>query len=197
MSLRRIITFLALAGVAGAAVVATSSSVFQGAPAGIPVHFQPVALPDVAFAPGERPHPGPGAISPFEPSLDQLLNGNTVVKNEAQMKQIWGRLFAGPYDASLFDFDHSFVVMMGGGFTSIASFGIGSVEIVNGTYPQFGFGSGGGVDSDPFLSVTSTMFFPGVMPQNPPPGHYVLSAVKVSKDLLDDVVFHRMYIYGV
>ena len=85
----------------------------------------------------------------------------------------------------------------GGGAAWYDSFGISNVEQVDATYPGFGFGGPGGTEIDRFLSVTSFEFVPGIMPSEPPPGKYRVSAVRIRKDLLDDVVFHRMIAYGV
>lgn len=196
------ITIIALALVAGTALGATAvklASAFVGAPAGIPVHFSWVNLPPVALTPGVRPPHVPAAnIGAFTPSMDQLLNGGTVIKTEEEMKYVWSRLFAVPYDPSQFDFTNTFVVFMGGGAMSMGSFGIGTVEIVNAQYPSFGFGwPGAGTDTDPFLSVTSTTFFPGIMPAEPPPPQFLISAVRIDRALLDDVVFHKNYVYGI
>ncbi|MFN0207452.1 MAG: hypothetical protein ACKVS6_14195 [Planctomycetota bacterium] len=193
-----IIAFLLLGGTAAAATVyAASQSFFLGAPAGVPVAFEYIQLPNPVLTPGERAHPAASNYSPFNPTLDEIFYGGTVITTEAQMKHVWNRIFDVPFDASLFNFNDTFVVLMGGGATEIAVFGISAVERVDATYPQFGFGWGGGVDVDPFLCVTSTTYFPGAYPQDPPPLHYIISAVKISKDLFDDVVFHRDFVYGV
>lgn len=200
MKLRFTIPVVALlAGTALAAATYVASSAFLSAPAGTPIHFQWVALPDVAVLPDARPpHGGPAKDSPFNPTLDELVNGNTVITSEKQFKYVWATLFSGTFDPTLVDFNKEFVVLMGGGAMSMGSFGIGSVERVDAQYPAFGFGfPGSGNDTDPFISVTSTTFFPGIMPQDPPPPHYFISAVKISKEFFDDVVFHRSYVYGV
>ena len=112
------------------------------------------------------------------------------------MKKVWSMLYAQPYDASQVDFDSDFVVLMGGGAASWG-FDVNSVEQVDAKYPMFGFGPGGAEDVDRFLSVTSFEFIPGVYPQDPPPGHYRVSGVRIRKDLFDDVVFHRLVAFGV
>jgi hypothetical protein len=188
------IVSLALAGSAAAAWL--GSSVFLGAPPGVPIPNVTITLPAVKFAPGGH-LPAANPNNPFAPSLETLLFGDLVITTEAQMKQVWGALFSEAYDSSQFNFDQSFVVWMGGGAAWYDSFGISNVEQVDATYPGFGFGGPGGTEIDRFLSVTSFEFVPGIMPSEPPPGKYRVSAVRIRKDLLDDVVFHRMIAYGV
>ncbi|MBI3818130.1 MAG: hypothetical protein HY286_05510 [Planctomycetes bacterium] len=202
--MKRSLTFFAVAALAGTGVAATvltlANSVFLGAPAGVPVHFAPVALPAVSITPAQLAlqHFPPTRFDPFHPSLQKIVHGTTVVTNEAQMKALWGELFTDPFDAGKFDFTNDFVILMGSGELSLGSFGIGSVEIVNAQYPSFGFTfPGSGTDTDPFLSVTTTTFFPGVQPSEPPPPSFYMSAVRVSRDFLLEVVSHRSYIYGV
>lgn len=184
--------FLAATAILGTATALAgfgAFSSFLGAGAGTSVPFQRVPLPPVAL----------GALAKacaFAPPLEQLLEGNTVITTEAAMRDTWGRLFATPYDASLFDFSTSFVVLMGAGQQTTASFGIGAVEQVEAGYANPG-GPGGSNVPETFLSVTATLFIPGVHPQDPPPAAYALSAVRVDQALRDDVVFHRSLIFGV
>jgi hypothetical protein len=191
----------ALAATGVAAVVGGFSS-FLGAPAGVPIPYQLVPLPDVAvqrdFVPSISaasallPMVGLAQVkgSPWQPKLSELLNGNTVVTTEAQMRDVWKRLFAEPYPDALFDFDQDFVVFAGGGQTQLASFSISSIERVDAEYaPAPGFGSF--PTSERFLSVTTTHVLPGAFPQDPPPFHYVVSAAVLSRTHLDDAVFHR------
>lgn len=179
---------VALASVVFAGKALMSS--FLSAGAGVPVPFQLVPLPPVKVqrAPISI---SPQAQSAFSPSLNQLLNGETVITTEKQMEEVWNRIFAGPFDASLFDFSTDFVVLMGAGKLTTQSFDISAVERVDAMYSDFAFF---GPVPDPFLAVTSTLLLPGVFPKDPPPGMFVVSAARVSKSQLDDVVFHRSVI---
>lgn len=187
---------LALGGSA-IAVCAAAFSSFLSAGAGSAVPFETVALPPVSLGGGA---PGLRSVllpSPFNPSKDTLLNGQLVITSAAQMQVVWNQLFSAPYNPALFDFQNTFVVLMGAGLQqSGVSFGISSVEVVTASYSDLG-GFGGGTADDPFLSVTSTTFFPGTQQSEPPPPAYLVSAVKVSKALQDDVVFHRALVFGV
>src|SRR5262245_22710014 len=142
---------------AASAATAVGTASFLGAPAGVAVAFTTVPLPDVAILPPGDGSPVAGKLdrSPWAPSIDALLNGEVVVRSEAQMKSLWAKLFAAPYDPSLFDFSTSFVVFMGGGAMALGSFDISDVEQVNAQYAS-DFGPGGGAET--FLSVTSTTF---------------------------------------
>lgn len=189
---------LALAGSAFAAYAAFSS--FLGAPAGVAVAFTEVALPVVDKTPPAVPPKPVAAKSAFAPKFDDLVNGNTVITTEKQMKEVWRALFKTPYDATLFDFQNDFVVMMGGGAMSLGGFGISSVESVDAQWSDaggFGGFGGGSFAVEPFLAVTSTLFLPGVMPIDPPSPTWRVSAVRVSKSAFADVVFHRSVILGV
>lgn len=176
--------------VVGSSVAAVTASIFLAAGPGIQVPFTPVPLPPLKA----------GAILPtlpnaFAPTQQQLLSGNTIITTAAQMKAIWGRLFKGPYDPSLFDFSTDFVVLMGAGPMSLGSFDISAVESVDASYNgSFGFG---GTDSDRFLTVIGTTFTPGIEPQDPPPPTYRVSAVRIPKTEFDDIVFHRNFVMGV
>jgi hypothetical protein len=194
---------LAIASLALLPLVAVSDSApltssFLGAPAGMDEAFSPVALPPLrasfsARLAGTAALPG----SPFEPSLQALLAGETVITSAAQMRAVWARLFDAPYDPALFDFGTDFVVWMGGGVLPPgATFDVSSVESCAGNYSNAG-GLGGPTEDDPFLCVTATTFLPGVLPAEPPPASYLVSAVRVSRTLLDDVVFHRTTILGI
>ena len=192
---------LVLASVtAGVAIAATqSSSFFLGAPAGTPVPFETVALPQTPTPQVALPSPLPTPstfVGPFSPPLTQLLEGNTVITTDKQMREVWRRLFSEPYDPGLFDFDETFVVFMGGGVITNGTFDISAVEQVDARYAEPG-GLGGGTATETFLSVTATTFLSGVQPQEPPPPSLRLSAVKVARELLDDVVFRRNLILGV
>jgi hypothetical protein len=112
------------------------------------------------------------------------------------MREVWHRLFSEPYDAELFDFEESFVVLMGGGQLANGSFDISAVEQVLADYSEPA-GPGGSTATESFLSVTATTFLSGVQPQDPPPATWRLSAVKVPRDELDDVVFRRNTMLGI
>jgi hypothetical protein len=197
---RSLLPLVAIGAVATLAVAATFlPSSFLGAGAGSPVPFATVALPQYV------PHgsgSGPGLLqalsfkSAFTPSLDQLLQGQTVITTDKQMREVWHQLFAEPYDASLFDFANSFVVLMGGGQIANGTFDITDVEQVQAEYSQPG-GPGGDTTTEAFLSVTSTTFLSGVQPQDPPSATWRLSAVKIPLDEFDDVVFRRNLVLGV
>lgn len=202
-SLALVLVGAAVAGAATAALIGAASS-FLSAPAGQPVPFQvvdlpPVKLPTVALAPRAASSISGATgvtfwqfVAPdaWQPPIDQLVNGDTVIETEDQMRDVWSRLFKPAYDPTLFDFDSDFVVLMGGGALQVGSFGISAVERVDAQYsiPLF---APPAAQNDPFLSVTGTHVWPGAFPQDPPPAQYVVSAVRVSKDGLDDVVFHR------
>ena len=178
-------------GVCGALVIATVAmaplvlSSFSGAPAGVPVPFSRVVLPQVASSfsrdGGARFAPGPG----------ELLTQEQVITSDAQMRYVWSLLFAEPYDPSRFDFSTDFVVFVGGGRVQNAGFDITSVEQVLADYnePMLGVPV-----TDPFLAVTATTSLPGILPYPPPPPTWVVAAARVPRVFLDDVVFHRAVI---
>ena len=196
----QLIALLASAVVlAGAATLA--DSYFLGAGPGAAVPFEAVALPQV---PGTL-LPSAGAAgtlqilplkSAFSPTLHQLLEGETVITTEKQMREVWHKLFAETYDASQFDFDESFVVLMGGGSLANGSFDISAVEQVQADFSEPG-GPGGGTATESFLSLTATTFLPGVQPVDPPSATWRLSAVKIPRELPDDVVFRRNVMMGI
>jgi hypothetical protein len=117
------------------------------------------------------------------------VNGETIITSEAQMRHVWRRLFAVPYDAGLFDFDRDFVVLMGGGFVHPAiGFQITVVERFEATLED----AYGLPDTyvEPALAVVGTTILPG-----PPPREedfvYRIAAVRVAQSQLDDILFHR------
>jgi len=193
--MRRIALVVVVAVSSAAAALAATLSLpfFLGAPAGEGVPFEAVALPQAAPRLGLL-H-ALGIESAFTPPLQQLLEGETIVTNEKQMREVWRRLFAVPYEPALFDFGSSFVVLMGGGAIANGSFDISAVERVEASYAN-----PGGFDGDPaaeaFLSVTATTFLSGVPPEDPPIVAWRVAAVRVPRDLLDDVVFRRNVILG-
>ena len=182
-----------------AVAAALTPPFFLGAPAGTAVPFESLVLPVVTGAPAALHLPllQPFAPrSPFTPPLRQLLEGETVITTDRQMREVWGRLFSAPYDEALFDFDGSFVVLMGGGEIANGSFDITAVERVEASYSNPG-GPGGDPATEAFLSLTSTTFLSGVQPKDPLPASWRVSAVKISLALLDDLVFRRNTILGV
>jgi hypothetical protein len=204
---RSLIVTLALGAGACAAALAAGApmvSSFLGAPAGEPVAFQALALPPVAASLPPSAVTATSATAQarlpagdvFAPSLTALLTGNTVIRTEPQMRAVWKQLFDVPYDASLFDFDSSFVVLMGGGVIGYGSFEISAVEQVTASWTDPG-GSDGAGASAPFLAVTSTTFLSGVPPVDPPSPVPVVSAVRIAKDLDADTLFHRAVILGI
>jgi hypothetical protein len=200
---RTLLPLVLIGSVATLAFAATLlPSSFLGAGAGTDVPFEPVALPQNVIAPHAPLSIGPGLLptlafkSAFTPTQEQLLQGDTVITTEKQMREVWHLLFAEPYDATLFDFTDSFVVLMGGGQIANGSFDISAVEQVQAEYSQPG-GPGGDTTSENFLSVTSTTFLSGVQPEDPPGSTWRLSAVRIPRDQLDDVVFRRNLVLGV
>lgn len=185
---------------AAVAVAATqAASFFLGAGPGSAVPFVSVALPQPTPAPPLVDLPQFRSLtgrSPFTPPLQQLLEGETLITTERQMREVWARLFSVPYDASLFDFDSSFVVLMGGGSVANGSFDISAVEQVEASYASPG-GFEGETATETFLSVTATTFLNGVQPQEPPSPAWRVSAVRIPSELLDDVVFRRNVVLGI
>lgn len=190
MQLRRpaAIALAALLATGGIGLAANAlAAVFQGAGPGVAVTATSVPLPEVM--PQRTGFATSASNGAFTPSLQELLNGEVVIETDAQMKTVWNRLFAVPYDASLFDFTSDFVILMGGGKMSIGSFSISSVERVTAEYNSFFF-----QETEDFLAATATTFLPGIAPHPLPPATFRVSAVRVSKDELDDAVFHRTLI---
>lgn len=175
--------------VAATAAAWASSSFFLGAPAGVDVPVTHVPLPPVVWQPGQVIPPAVANTNGFVPGVVDLLDGEIVIRNERSMRFVWSRLFGVPYDASLFDFQSSFVVLVGGGAMDQSWFDISAVESVDATYAG-GF-PGSGTDVERFLSVTATTTFPGQPNPFPPPPSYRIDAVKVPLAAFDDVVFHR------
>jgi hypothetical protein len=199
---RALLPLAAIGSIATLALAATFlPSSFLGAGAGSAVPFETVALPQNVIVP-HGSGSGPGLLqalsfkSAFTPSMEQLLQGNTVITTDKQMREVWHQLFAEPYDASLFDFANSFVVLMGGGQIANGTFDITAVEQVQAEYSELG-GPGGDTTAETFLSVTSTTFLSGVQPEDPPSSTWRLSAVRIPRDVLDDVVFRRNLVLGV
>lgn len=177
------IAVLALAVTAGTTAGARWMSSFLGAPAGTPLAFTLVPLPPVAASVAATPRPG----------LDRLLHGNTVITSEVRMRRVWRRLFDVAYDPSLFDFQSDFVVLMGGGALAHGSFDVTAVERVDAAYED-SLLPDGPVAIDPFLCITATTVLPGRPPPPEAPATYRLSAARISRVSLDDVVYHRALI---
>ena len=194
-----LVVVLTLSTAAVAIAAKGSAQFFLGAPAGSAVPFDFVALPEPIHVPqltDLAPFQALPIVSPFTPTLHQLLEGETIVTTDRQMRAVWERLFSAPYDASQFDFGTSFVVFMGGGPIANGSFEISAVEQVEASYANPG-GVGGDPVGELFLSVTATTFLSGVQPKDPPSPTWRVSAVKISRDLLDHVVFRRNIVLGV
>lgn len=181
-------TIVALASAATAAAI-QAGSFFQSAPAGVTLPVAHVPLPPVQWQPGQVIPPAVANTNGFVPGVDEMLNGQLVIRNERSMRYVWARTFGIPYDASLFDFQTSFVVWMGGGAHDIGWFDISGVETVDADYA--GGIPGPGSEVDRFLSVTATTTFPGQPNPFPPPPSYRVDAVRVPLADFDDVVFHR------
>ena len=199
---RALLALVVIGPVSALALAATFlPSSFLGAGPGTAVPFEPVALPATVASP-HAPASSSGLLlglsfkSAFTPSIEQLLQGETIITTDKQMREVWHLLFAEPYDPSLFDFANSFVVLMGGGQVANGSFDISAVERVQAEYSEPG-GPGGDTTTEIFLSVTATTFLSGVQPQDPPLSTWRLSAVRIPRDELDDVVFRRNLILGV
>ncbi|MFN0059935.1 MAG: hypothetical protein ACKVX7_15870 [Planctomycetota bacterium] len=178
-------------GAIAVVVAQVASPAFLSAPAGVPVAFTLLPLPPVddaviAIVPQTNRRP-----SPWQPTVTRLLEGETLIETEAQMRDVWARLFGTPYLVSFVNFSNDFVVLMGGGLLPAGvGFDISTVESVVATYANPGF-LGGSTSDEPFLSITSMLVLPGVAPDMPPPPTYRVSAVAISRTLLDDIVFHR------
>ena len=101
------------------------------------------------------------------------------------MEYVWHRLFRAPYDPSQFDFDSSFVVLMGNGLQHPEfGFEITSVEQFTAT-----FHSDATYLEYP-LAIVGTEILPGAKPPTMDPV-YKLSAVKIANDFMGDVIFSR------
>ena len=162
-------------------------SLFLGASQGVPIPFVPVALPPVAA--GSRAElqvpPPPAGLATFA----DLVNGETVITSEVELKHAWRLLFDAPLGPTLFDLDSSFVVIMGGGLLH-PTFGF---EITSVDEFQATFTSGGPFREnylETALAIVGTTFLPG-----PPPGEmapvYKVAAVCIPNQYLDDIVFNR------
>jgi hypothetical protein len=189
---------LLLAGVMSAtAVIAGSTSaggsrapaVFEGAGNGTPVEFLHLPLPEVA----EGPFNEPANLNPFEPTFAQLTTGNTVIRSEAQLKRVWRRLFATPYDASLVDFDTHFVILVGAGQIANGSIEVTSVEQFEAVFEQPEWFGSPAVETK--LAVTATVTLGGAFPDPKLfPPIYRLDAVAVDRGVEADIIFHRAVI---
>ena len=166
-------------GGSGLAGSAPGVSSFLSASAGNPVASQSVALPPVGSGTST-------SVCAGAPTRRDLLTQNRVVRTAREMKAHWAKLFDVSYDPMLFDFDQDFVILAVGGKLTIESFSISGVEKVDATWASLFFGQ----QNDPFLAVTTLKVLPGIPPPVPPPPTWRISAVRVSKSMLDDVVFH-------
>lgn len=156
---------------------------FVGASAGNPIPFDVVPLPPVM----ESPHNDPPAPvhQPFIPSFGQLVNGEIVIRSHQEMRHVWRRLFDVPYNASLFDFDSSFVVMMGNGLNHPGfGFDITDVEQFEAMF------EGHGTYLEYALAIVGTATLPGPPPPPKDPVYHV-SAVRIARDYSGDILFSR------
>ena len=195
----------------GALAAALRAPSFQGAPPGAAVPFVPVALPTTALpaedfallASGAGPGGpgGPGGTlsfpvfrsSPWTPPLSELLTGALVIETRQRMRDVWERLFDEPYDTGAVDFDTEFVVWMADGPLVLDSFQITSVEVVDASWEE---PPGLGTVVDPFLAVTGTKVVAPIPPDPQDPAFYRVSAVRVPRSAMDDVVFHRAELFA-
>ncbi len=162
------------------------SSLFLGASPGVPVAFDPVLLPPVA-GPG-RPALATARPDPCVPAFAHLVSGETVITDDVKMKQVWSLLFDAPFP-TLFDFDTTFVVLMGGGLLHPDfGFEITSVDEFQATFTS------GGLSPETYLetalAVVGTTLLPGPPPK-PADDVYKVAAVIIPNQYLDDIVFNR------
>ena len=173
-------------GLIGLEVVANSGGQpnFQGATEGIPVSFDVVPLPPVT-ATSVAASLTQTSGGPFVPSFAQLVSGETVITSNAEMEFVWHRLFREPYDPSLFDFDSSFVVMMGNGLQHpYFGFEITNVEQFTATFQS------DATYLEYPLAIVGTEILPGPKPPPKDPV-YKLSAVKIANEFVGDIIFSR------
>lgn len=161
------------------------ASNFLGAGAGSPIAFDLIKLPAVIVAIGAP------AVSfhnnPFAPDFETLVQGETVITTQRQMHYVWSRLFGIPFDPELFDFDNTFVVLMGNGLQHPAyGFEITNVEQFEGSFVS----EMNDVYLEHALAVVATEFLPGPPPKPADP-IYMVSAVTINKQFLGDILFSR------
>lgn len=171
----------------GAHLLSSGPAAFMGASPGEPVAFELVTLPPVVES-SFNDHPAV-VCSPFTPTFDELLHGETIITSEAQMKHVWRRLFDAPYDPSLFDFDNTFVVLAGGGLMHpFFGFDIQAVETFTASFEAVI-----NVDSpmeEPGLAVLIVTTIPGAKPPKKDPV-WKLAAVKVDIEHFGQLVANR------
>ncbi len=173
-------------GLVGLEVVANSGGQpnFQGATEGIPIDFDVVTLPPVTATPVAMSLTQTSA-GPFVPSFAQLVSGETLITSNAEMEYVWHRLFHEPYDPSQFDFDSSFVVMMGNGLQHpYFGFEITNVEQFTATFQS------GDTYLEYPLAIVGREILAGPKPPPKDPV-YKLSAVRIANDFMGDVIFSR------
>jgi hypothetical protein len=160
---------------------------FLGAGPGSPIAYALLDLPPVVVGPYNDPRPL--LDSPFTPSFEDLVLGETIIENEAQFRHVWRRLFDAPYDASAVDFESDFVILVGGGLMHPDfGFSVTDVEAFESEFSAL-------VEFDenplePGLAVLVVTELPGVEPPKADP-IYRLSAVVVDRDLTGDVIVNR------
>ena len=148
--------------------------------------FEFLPLPPVVL--GSHNDPATVHTCAFVPTFDELISGETLITNEAQIKHIWRRLFAAPYDSRFVDFEQDFVVLMGGGFLHpMYEFRISSVELFEVTFETEFLETF--VDSS--LAIAGTTYLPGPPPPEMDPIPH-LSAVRISRQFLGNAVFSRL-----
>ena len=168
-----------------------TTSAFLGASPGVAVPFETVPLPPV-------PNPFPvsypfitaiGSRGPFDPTFEQFVTGDFVIRTEAQMRFVWQTLFNVPYKGKLFDFDSSFVVLMGDGLSDPSfGFDICHVETFDATFANVNKFDEPTIQ--PGLVVVGVTFLPGPPPPPADPIYHV-AAVKISNQFFSDILFHR------
>lgn len=164
---------------ASLAAVGALAPSFLSAPAGAPVPFQALLLPPTLDGPR-------AATRPFEPTLKDLLEGEVILRSDAQASRIWERLFGQTWLPGTVDFSTEFVVLMGGGLLAAEDFSISCVERVDASWDDLG-----GSVTDAFLAITATTSVPGVPPPTPPPMSWRVAAIRLPQAAHDDLVFHR------
>lgn len=202
MRLRTVAAAAAITLAVGTAAVASARALvssFVAAPAGVAIAHRPLLLPDVQFA-TTLPLPSARIGGTLGPTAEQLLQESYVVTDEQQWRSLWRTLFGVPFDPTLVDFDSEFVVLVGGGSLSQASFGMSSVEVVDAEWTMPGFFGGplpGPLtEVNGFLAVTATTVFAGAAQFPPPPHTWRVAATAIDRAEYDDVVVQRASVFA-
>lgn len=176
---------------AAATTVAALSGLpaFLGGSQGTAVEWESIPLPPVVE--GSFNDPPPTMLNAFTPSFQQLLTGHTVIVSDAQMRQVWRRLFQTPYNASLFDFEDTFVILVGGGsMHPFFGFAITDVESFQASFSPVFFD---GNTEETALAVRVVTTYTGIPPPKMDP-EWKLVAVKVPREYLNAVIVNRQFI---